>query len=243
MYPDQVMDAIHFAEFVMTKEKQDRIGSSQACVYPMKFFFFHDQHAVTGLLGTPFNHPGLDDKDALSVVVRMFVRALEAKAVLHVTEGWIATRCAHCGDSILGTPDAPCQACGREVVPPSQNPHREEILICTLNIRDSEKAYFWTSRFERDASEKITAFTDQLQCQPMEGSGRFMDVWKLEQWMGPHVAINHARLLKALGKKVDDKWIKVEKIAEQMAPPGYPLLRLNVKDLAAVLSRMTIDRN
>jgi len=138
MYPDQVMDAIHFAEFVMAKEKADRAGGSQACVYPMKFLFFYNQQAVTGLMGTPFNHPGLDDKDALSMVVRMFVKALEAKAVFHVTEAWIATRCAHCGDSILGTPDAPCQACGREVAPPSKDPHREEILICKLRISLSE---------------------------------------------------------------------------------------------------------
>ena len=50
MIPDQVMDAIHFAEFVMAKEKKDRIGSSAAVVYPMKFFFFHDQKAITGLM-------------------------------------------------------------------------------------------------------------------------------------------------------------------------------------------------
>jgi hypothetical protein len=63
------------------------------------------------------------------------------------------------------------------------------MLICTLSIKDSEKTFFWTSRFERDADEKITGFTDQLQCQPMEGSGRFAQVWKLERWMGPHVAV------------------------------------------------------
>ena len=33
MIPDQVMAAIHFAEFVMAKEKKDRIGSSKAVVY------------------------------------------------------------------------------------------------------------------------------------------------------------------------------------------------------------------
>ncbi len=32
MIPDQVMDAIHFADFVMAKEKDDRIGSSAATV-------------------------------------------------------------------------------------------------------------------------------------------------------------------------------------------------------------------
>jgi hypothetical protein len=62
------------------------------------------------------------------------------------------------------------------------------MLICTLSIRDSSKAFFWTSRFERDASEKITGFTDQLQCQPMEASGRFMEVWRLD----PDQAYVHA---------------------------------------------------
>ena len=32
MMPDQVMAAIHFAEFVMAKEKKDRLGSSKAVV-------------------------------------------------------------------------------------------------------------------------------------------------------------------------------------------------------------------
>ena len=32
MIPDQFMDAIHFAEFAMEKEKKDRIGSSAAVV-------------------------------------------------------------------------------------------------------------------------------------------------------------------------------------------------------------------
>ena len=93
MIPDQVMDAIHFAEFVLTKEKKDRIGSSAAVVYPMKFFFFHDQKEITGLIGSPFHHPELDDKDVMALVVRLFAQVLDAKAVLHVTEAWTATRC------------------------------------------------------------------------------------------------------------------------------------------------------
>ena len=52
MIPDQVMDAIHFAEFVMAKEKHDCIGSSAATVYPMKFFLFHGQKEIMGLLGS-----------------------------------------------------------------------------------------------------------------------------------------------------------------------------------------------
>jgi len=47
MLPDQVMDTIHFAEFVMAKEKKDRIGRSAATVYPMKFFLFHDAMRIS----------------------------------------------------------------------------------------------------------------------------------------------------------------------------------------------------
>ena len=57
MIPDQLMDAIHFAESVMAKEKKDRIGSSAAVAYPMKFFFFHGQKETTGLIGAPFHDP------------------------------------------------------------------------------------------------------------------------------------------------------------------------------------------
>ena len=243
MLPDQVMHAIHFAEFVMAKEKKDRIGSSAATVYPMKFFFFHSQKETTGLMGSPFHHPSLDDKDVMALVVRLFAQVLDARAVLHAMEGWTATRCAFCGSKILGIPAAPCGDCGREVVPPSENPYREEMLICTLSIKDSEKTFFWTSRFERDADEKITGFTDQLQCQPMEGSGRFAQVWTLERWMTPHVAVNYATVLKALGREVDEKWIKVARTAEEMAPPNYPFVRLDVKDVMSVLKKMRLEEN
>jgi hypothetical protein len=70
-----------------------------------------------------------------------------------------------------------------------------------------------------------------------------MEVWKLERWMGPHVALNYAGVLKALGRKVDEKWIRLAQSAEEMAPPGYPLIRLNVEDVVAALRRMTIQRN
>ena len=122
MIPDQIMDAIHFADFVLTKEKKDRIGSSAAVVYPMKFFFFYGQKEVMGLMGAPFHHPELDEKDVMALVVRLFAQVLDAKAVLHVTEGWTATRCAFCGSGILGVPDVPCAACGREVAPPPRIP-------------------------------------------------------------------------------------------------------------------------
>ena len=243
MLPDQMMDAIHFAEFVMTKEKKDRIGSSADTVYPMKFFLFHGQNEIVGLMGAPFHHPGLDDKDVISLIIRLFAQALDAKAVLQATEAWTATRCAFCGSGILGVPGAPCGECGREVVPPSENRYREEMLICTLSIRSSEKAFFWTSRFERDPSEKITGFTDQLECTPMQASGRFMEIWKLERWMAPHVAGNYATVMKALGMDVDEKWIKAASIAEQMVRLGYPLVRLRVEDVVAALRRMTIEGN
>ena len=241
--PDQMMDAIHFADFVMAKEKKDRIGSSQGVVYPMKFFYFHGQKEITGLMGAPLHHPGLDDKAVLAIVMRLFAQALEANAVLHVTEAWTATRCAFCGGDILGVPEAPCEVCGHEVVPPSENPYHEEMLICTLSVRNTEKAFLWTTRFERDSDEKITGFTDKLQCQPMEVSGRFMEVWKLERWMAPHVAVNYANILKALGKVVDEKWIKAARLAEEMLPSDYPLIRLNVEDVVAALRRMTLERN
>ena len=69
MIPDQIMEAIRFAEQVMEKEKRDRLGHSEATVYPMKFFFFHDK-AITGLMDSPCHHPVLDDKDVTCLVVR-----------------------------------------------------------------------------------------------------------------------------------------------------------------------------
>jgi len=68
MTTGQLMDAIQIAEFVMAKEKK-----------------------ITGLMGAPFHHPGLDDTDVMSLVMRMFAQALEARAVLHVTEARTAS--------------------------------------------------------------------------------------------------------------------------------------------------------
>ena len=34
-----MMDAMHFAEFVISKEKKDRIGSTEAVVYPKAFIW------------------------------------------------------------------------------------------------------------------------------------------------------------------------------------------------------------
>ena len=243
MMPDQVMDAIHFADFVMAKEKKDRIGSSADTVYPMKFFLFHGQKDILGLVGAPFHHPTLDDKDVISLLVRMSVLALDAKAVLHVMEAWMADRCAGCGASVTETRDGHCGVCGAETVPPSQNPYGQETLIATLSIKGHEKAFWWTSRFNRDAQHRIVSFSDQAECKPMEATGRFMQVWALESWMGPHYAVNMPAVLKALGKPVDPKHVEIAHLTEKMAPPTYPFLRLNIEDVAAAVRRMTVEQN
>ncbi|MFH0982435.1 MAG: hypothetical protein V2A79_12985 [Planctomycetota bacterium] len=243
MIPERIMEAIHFAEFVMAKEKQDRIGRSEAAVYPMKFFFFYEPKEITGLIGSPFHHPELDDKDVMALVVRLFAVVLDAQAVLHVTEGWIASRCAACGGSITETRDGRCGICGTEMVLPSKNPYREEMLIATLSLRGSEKAYFWTSRFDRAADGTILGFHDRMTCEPMEAGGRFMQVWELEPWMGPHFAVNLPVILHALGREVSKEAAEIARATEQMAPPNYPFVRLGVGDVASVLRRMKLREN
>jgi hypothetical protein len=49
MIPEQIMDAIHFARFVMAKEKKDRLGSTADTVYAVKLFLFHGAHEIAGL--------------------------------------------------------------------------------------------------------------------------------------------------------------------------------------------------
>ncbi len=71
MVPDQIMEALEFAEFVMAKEEKDRIGSSAACVLPMKFFLFHDQKSITGLMGSPFHASDLDEREQMSLAIRL----------------------------------------------------------------------------------------------------------------------------------------------------------------------------
>ncbi len=44
-------------------------------------------------------------------------------------------------------------------------------------------------------------------------------------------------------KPVDPKVVEVARIAEEMAPPDYPFLRLNIEDLTAALRRMTTEQN
>ena len=241
MVPDQMMKALEFAEFVMAKEEKDRIGSSAACVLPMKFFLFHGQKSITGLMGSPFESHDLDEKEQMSLAVRLFALALDANAVLHVTEGWVATRCGSCGTEEPWTEEeGKCKVCGQGIVPPSENRYAEEMLVCTLSLRDQEKAFFWMSRFERDETGKILRFADHMKCEPMDAQGRFMQVWKLEGWMGPHFVVNYPAIRKALGKPVEDKFVEAAHLAEEMAPPDYPFIRLNVEDLQAVVTRMRL---
>ena len=242
MIPERITEAIHFAEFVMAKEKQDRIGRAEATVYPMKFFFY-GQKDITGLIGSPFHHPELDDKDVIALVVRLFAVVLDAQAVLHVTEGWIASRCASCGASITEARDGRCGICGTEMVLPSQNPHREEMLIATLSMRNSDKAYFWTSRFDRATDGTIRGFHDRMTCESMEAGGRFMRVWELEPWMGPHFAVNLPVVCHAVGREVTDEVARIAQFAEKTAPPDYPFVRLGVGDVAAVVRRMKLREN
>lgn len=77
----------------------------------------------------------------------------------------------------------------------------------------------------------------------MKAEGRFMQAWALEDWMGPHFAVNLPAVLKALGKPVDPKVVEVARKVEEMAPPDYPFVRLNIEDLAAALRRMTVEQN
>jgi len=78
---------------------------------------------ITGLLGAPFEHTDLDEKDQMALAIRLFAFALDAKAVLHVTEGWIATKCANCGGSNNAVEDEKCTLCGAEItITPSKRP-------------------------------------------------------------------------------------------------------------------------
>lgn len=46
-----------------------------------------------------------------------------------------------------------------------------------------------------------------------------------------------------MGKDVEKNWIKPVRMAQEMGPPSYPFLRLNVEDVVAALRRMTIEQN
>ena len=128
---------------------------------------------------------------------------------------------------------------------PSPRPRTpiDKMLIATLSIKDSEKSFWWTSRFNRDAKNKIVSFSDQTECKPMAAEGRFRQVWALDGWMGPHFAVNMPAVLKALGKPVDPKLVEIARKVEEMAPPDYPFVRLSIEDLAAALRRMTVEQN
>ena len=77
MVPDDIMKTLNFADFVMAKEKTDRIGSSNACVLPMKYFIYHDKKSITGLMGTPFQDNNFDMNTQMSLAVRLFTLALD----------------------------------------------------------------------------------------------------------------------------------------------------------------------
>lgn len=232
-------DILSFTEAVIAEEKANRINSSSGVVYPMKAFFFHGNDDVTALIGSPFRGGHLDEKDQMSLAMRLFAHALDAHACLHITEGWLANRCAKCGAGAAESKDGRCGRCGSEIVPPSENPHREEAMIATLATKNQEKVMFWTSRFERDGKDKIIGFTDHHRRNSMEGSGRFIEVWALESWMAPHFAINLCVVLRALGKEVDERSATIAGV-EKMAPADYPFVRATVEDFKAVVRKMRL---
>ena len=97
--------------------------------------------------------------------------------------------------------------------------------------------------FIRDDDGTVLGFEDDVKAESMEVEGRFTKVWTLEQWMGPHYAVNLPLVLKGFGRHGDEKALAIARIGQEMVPPDYPVVRLRSEDIEAVVSSLKMRRD
>ena len=123
--------ARELAEKMMKIERDMRIGEEGHMIAPMKFFVFDktgECYPFWGeLFGPEQEHPKLDGKAQIHLIVKIMVHALESSVVLHVTEGYSADRCHQCGEKYSAAiwADGKCE-CGAELLV------IDEMVICQI---------------------------------------------------------------------------------------------------------------
>ncbi len=223
---------------MIKSRQQAMLGKSDDQVLPMEFFVFRPDGKIA-VLSDAFmqtvDHPTLDHKDQLALMVKIMVHVMKARCVLQVTEAYIATRCHNCGSD--SPKDAETCTCGASMmdVPPSENPYRTEVLMSLLSIfggkdENSPTGIIDLGSFKlfevlRGDKQVITGFNDMQMDADGKVAGRFCEHWLLEKSQMPHFLVNLPNFCRMVGEKVEEKEEEIAALVESTCPSSYQLLK------------------
>lgn len=237
-----IQRAIDCASAVFSAEKEHRIGHSEDMVYPFKVFLFTGADDAYVLLDQPFVGETMAEKDAWSLFVRLMVMAVNAHAVLHVSEGWFASRCDGCGEEIGHAVD--CGRCGMPACAPSESKYREEILTAILEERDTKERRLWAAHIVRDESNAIVGYddetTDASTAASTESVLRFEAWWRLHPWMIVHCYRNLQVVAGALACRLQPCDENMARLASSLLIPGEVHLRVDLGRLEHCIRKVNI---
>lgn len=204
---------------LFSKEKQKRIGTARQGEEERLLLIITSGGKIFGLRGAlPVN-----DAAEHSVFIRCLVPVFNATAMIDIAEAWVAEKCNKCAEGFaLDDPPPECPQCGTKIVRPSENPYRQEVLMGVFNAPKGN-GRLWISVIRRGADDHITGFEDRQCGEPSKFLGPCGDIFSIEEWMRPHIAINVPIIASALDMPVPalaaEAAKKLEEQAKQQTPP------------------------
>ena len=222
-------DLIKVAQDVITCERRIRLGSHRDAAHTTTVFLFEDGRPPTSPSGEPFSVETVEERELFALAISILADAVEADAVVYISEAWWSQHCAHCGKSTDSPKGSRCEHCHTEAVAPLASPFGREILLCSLAFRNGRKGRSWVSWIERDASDTITGFVDELTgyVEPLSPGMRFPDYWALAGWVSPHSVLNYPLVAGLQEKQAEPQWIKESGVAEHGKFADQPFVRVD----------------
>lgn len=252
-FQQQTIDkAKELAHQTMKIERELRMGEEGHLISPMKYFIFDKQgecYPFWGeIFGPPQEHPKMDGKAQIGLIVKIMVHALDSSVVFHVTEGYSADKCHNCGEkysnAVWKGEECECE-CGVERCQPSDNPYHNEILLGNLiynsgqalNKEDVDEhglqydAYIWHYIMHREKKNgKVIRFEPTDEGKYLKMGGRMCEHWAIQNHEAPYIMLYVPRFAKAFGKEVDPKRIEIAEFIEATWPTNYPKLSFGITD-------------
>ena len=235
MTEDKIKELRSFAEFAITKEKENRMHSvsvdrkSTSCPY-ISFLIKDDGLFIVvppewreewGNIKVADRR--INEKDVFALWLRLTASVLKAEAHLMIVEAYSLGCCGTCGGKNMK--EMVCADCGHHIydVPPADSEFSTEILGAFLEIRGREKGVCWTSEIIRDKEGSICDYVDKGS-EEVEVSGRFGSIWSVEAWMAPHIVANYASVCESFGVECEEEMKKIIELYFKKKPPGYRII-------------------
>lgn len=199
------------------------------------------------------DHPELDEKDQLALMVKIIVHAVKSSIVLGINESWVMPpRCHQCRHNYSKEDwnERVCPKCCAEFVQPSEHPERSERMMAILTIFNGGKkdapptGRVYSYHIVRDESKRIKEYildkenSDDID----ELHGRFCEWWELTQHEAPHFLVNYPTFCDSLGVPCKDEIRAASQMAKMVCPPDYPLLQWGLMSINTNIAQyMTLD--